>query len=222
MSHCQSWECKWHGCDTEATASMCDYAALHTAYDIPGDDKIRGCPPGDKCEKYEPDDRFMYQGTTHIDGKARAKMFVMIRRKPTAAAIKRHQTAWRNYQTQTAAAEQAHEKRVRRTRPKVKIDHEKALELYDKHYNDMEIALELGCSQYAVTRWRAENNLPGYYTINQKDRDCSLLKKYHAEGLSDGQIARLIGIPHSTVSTRRNALGLPANFAPKSGKKVEK
>lgn len=50
------------------------------------------------------------------------------------------------------------------------LDHDKALELYHKGANDVQIALACGCSKGTVQHWRNKNRLASNYFKNRKDR----------------------------------------------------
>jgi DNA-binding NarL/FixJ family response regulator len=39
------------------------------------------------------------------------------------------------------------------------------------------------------------------------------IREMHAQGLSDNKIGQQLGMAHSTVSARRNRMGLPAHFS---------
>lgn len=217
MSHCQMWDCVWHGTETAVDAPMCDYCVIHTNFYIPEDDAIRGCPPGDEntpCEKYRPGDTIEYVGNMNTGHGKYVLVPQKLRRiKPSPEQIKSHQQAWKIYQTKKLYDEEMKKKRCREKKAQatITIDAQKAEELYLKNFNDTEIALALGCSRYAVTRWRQETGRAGYYNINKPDSDCTLLKQYLAEGMTDREIARKLEISKSTVGTRRRRLGLPSN-----------
>ena len=218
MSHCQMWDCVWHGTELAADASMCDYCAIHTNLYIPEDDEIRGCPPGDEntpCEKYRPGDTIEYVGSMNTGHGNYVLIPQKLRRqKPTPEQIKSHQQAWKTYQTKKLYDEEMKKKRRREKKAQatITIDEKKAEELYCKGFNDTEIALTIGCSRYAVMRWRQQTGRAGFYKTNSVDADCTLLKQYIAEGKSDKEIARLLDVPKSTVGTRRRKLGLLPNY----------
>lgn len=109
----------------------------------------------------------------------------------------------------------------RRLDPKVD---EQRMELYNQGMSDCEIAVRQGVSQAAIAKWRNNHKLQR----NIQEKTKKWCKESFAErmelynkGLSDGQIAKELGLNTSTIMQWRHRRGLPALYEPASGQKKE-
>ncbi len=102
-----------------------------------------------------------------------------------------------------------------------RIDAERARALWREGMSDGAIARELGVSSPAIQQWRTREGLAarypgttkGFWSFSEEDA-----RELHAEGLSDGEIARRLGVHRKTISRWRYSRKLPCNFE-KRGRK---
>jgi len=95
------------------------------------------------------------------------------------------------------------------------------LELYNQGLTDDEIALLVGCSPNAVGKWRWRRGLPAHRKAVRRrgKKGCPYLDpaeherrlELYNQGLSDGQIAAIIGRHSSSIFFWRRRCGLPAH-----------
>lgn len=99
--------------------------------------------------------------------------------------------------------------------PKTLWDMELARRLYDEDATDSEIADAVGLSRQAVARWRKQNGLPSKHQPVGSARALSVdldeLRRLHAEGCSDAEIAERLGFGRAWIGELRMRLNLPAN-----------
>jgi len=97
--------------------------------------------------------------------------------------------------------------------------------LYRKGYNDREIADKTGVSHVAIFLWRKRRNLPANNNVGwkklSKEEENKRLELYK-QGLSDGEIAKKLGISQSTIADWRKARGLKPNIPPITKKTTHK
>ena len=87
MGQCQKWDCVWHGTELSPSAPWCEYCAIHTFYNIPDEPKVRGCEPGEGCDKYRPGKTFEYLDFKVINGKSYPWKRIFRRKPPTAKRL---------------------------------------------------------------------------------------------------------------------------------------
>lgn len=99
--------------------------------------------------------------------------------------------------------------------PKALWDQTLARKLYQKGATDAEIADAVGLSRQAVARWRKQNGLQSKHQPINAGRplkmDLEELRRLHAEGLSDSEIAERLGSGRAWVAELRLRMHLPAN-----------
>jgi DNA-binding CsgD family transcriptional regulator len=88
------------------------------------------------------------------------------------------------------------------------VDPDQFRELYEKGYNDREIADELGISQNVVSAFRRKLGLPSRFGIWFDVEKC---KELYYEGKTDRQIARELGLNDKHIFTWRERYRLPEN-----------
>lgn len=87
------------------------------------------------------------------------------------------------------------------------------MELYSKGMSDGEIARELKLSASAVRQWRVANSLPAHVsaeTLRIRQMGLERIKLYNA-GMSDREIAEVVGCSPDNIATWRGKQGLPPN-----------
>lgn len=89
--------------------------------------------------------------------------------------------------------------------------YEEIQELYDKGYNDLQIARELVIQRMPVRTWRYNLELPSNFTLLRKSR-LDEIQKLYDEGCSDRKIAREIGFDKKNVYNWRLERGLSSNW----------
>ena len=94
-------------------------------------------------------------------------------------------------------------------------EHEKAMQFYNEGYNDRMIAEAMYVSSRAVRDWRKRNGLERNYYVRKREtkntpENIEKIRKLKAAGKTDKEIARLLGIGHSTVTAYRKQAGIKA------------
>ena len=94
-------------------------------------------------------------------------------------------------------------------------EHETAMQFYNEGYNDRMIAEEMYIDVRTVGAWRKRNGLERNYYVRKRDtkntpENIEKIRKLKAIGKTDREIARLIGIGHSTVTAYRQRAGIKA------------
>lgn len=106
----------------------------------------------------------------------------------------------------------------RKSGPKEKYDWSIAKKLHEQGKSDSEIAEVMGCYASVVRLWRKRSNLP----INIKPRkkkvgkprfDWDKGRELYDQGMSDGQVAKILGCNKNSVQKWRERNHLPANRA---------
>lgn len=92
-----------------------------------------------------------------------------------------------------------------------KIDHDKALELYNAGMVDREIGKTLKFSTKSICDWRNRNNLPSNST---KYIDYDKVKEQYDLGKSDGEIAKELGCSPLSIFLWRKKNNLVATHTP--------
>jgi transposase-like protein len=88
------------------------------------------------------------------------------------------------------------------------IDSDQFRELYEKGYNDREIADELGISQNIISAFRRKLCLPSRFGIWFDIKKC---KELYDAGKTDRQIARELGLNDKNIFNWRERYRLPEN-----------
>lgn len=122
--------------------------------------------------------------------------------------------------------------------------HQRVRDLYEQGKTDKEIGAALGISSSHACSIRNQLGLPTRFNraeaarrlhaegvigrrlgaVGKEDIAAQLerLRVLHAEGLSDANIARALGVRQSSVRDARNALGLPRNIGVRLANKLAK
>lgn len=98
--------------------------------------------------------------------------------------------------------------------PKPFWDAELARKLYDENATDSEIADAVGLSRQAIARWRKQNGLQSKHQPGSAKAvgvDLDELRRLHAEGCSDAEIAEKLGFGRAWIGELRMRMNLPAN-----------
>lgn len=105
----------------------------------------------------------------------------------------------------TGKVVELHESRI-----KIKIDIDRARQLYDEGKNDKEIADELKCDRQAIGAWRRRSGLEANAKGGRKMiTDWNLGRQLYDEGYSDVAIARLLNTTRNAVYKWRRRNNLP-------------
>ena len=242
MGHCQRWDCRWHGRETGIYASMCDYCALHSQYNIPDEDKIRGCEgcrcdsiPKTECNimrrsgcrtsdgqmcaaaictKYDRGDAVTYYDNTN--GLKRTVVRAAVSERRITAHQRLYHAEQLNKQIEEIKKDAEESRKSERYGMRIEIDGKRAQLLYDEGKNDLAIARTMGVSGYAVRRWREMQQLPPQHRFD--DEACARLMELHATGMTDKEIAAAMGVSRNSVNVRRNRMGLQVNRSPRRKK----
>ena len=89
------------------------------------------------------------------------------------------------------------------------IDKDRFKKLYEKGYNDRQIAEEMGFTIDSISNYRRRIGLPSYRKYCDNNRCMELYQK----GYNDVQIANELGIAKNTVGIWRKRNGLPTQNA---------
>lgn len=94
-------------------------------------------------------------------------------------------------------------------------EHETAMQFYNEGYNDRMIAEAMYIDVRTVGAWRKRNGLERNTFVRQMEseytpKNIEKIRKLKAQGKTDREIARLIGIGHSTVTAYRKRAGIKA------------
>ena len=86
--------------------------------------------------------------------------------------------------------------------------------LYDKGLTDKQMAEELGIHKTTLVSWRNKHKLPLHPSRGNmlSDEDEALRRKLYRMGLSDGVIARKVGVAPITIYGWRHSRKLKPNF----------
>lgn len=93
------------------------------------------------------------------------------------------------------------------------VDQDRFIELYEKGYNDREIADELGLTQNIISAFRRKIGLPSRFGIWFDIKKC---KELYDAGKTDRQIARELGLNDKHIITWRERYRLPVNVHQKN------
>lgn len=116
--------------------------------------------------------------------------------------------------SRSAVPSPAIEKRIYASRRK--------MELYEKGMSDGEIARELKMSASAVRQWRVANCLPPHVsaeTLRLRQMGAERMELYNA-GMSDREIAEVVGCTPDNIATWRGKKGMPPNPGNDKGRHV--
>lgn len=212
MGQCQKWDCVWHGTELSPSAPWCEYCAIHTFYNIPDEPKVRGCEPGEGCDKYRPGKTFEYLDFKIINGKSYPWKRTFKRKPPTAKRLAKFLRQQKHLEHIKAVKEEnerkMRERYARRPAPA------EMLRLWELGKSDAQIARELDCMPDRVRAWRGENNLREGSKGKHTKFDPQAFEKYYALGLDDGELALLLNVSKGCVQGYRQEAGLPANRPP--------
>ena len=92
-----------------------------------------------------------------------------------------------------------------------RMDKTRAQELYERGFNDREIADKLGCACVTVRHWRQRQGLPHNYQHSAVPPE-DIMKLYR-EGKTDKEICLGLGISSGSLSKWRKKRGLPPNLS---------
>ena len=212
MGKCQKWDCVWHGTELSASAPWCEYCAMHTFYNIPDEPKIRGCEPGEGCDKYRPGKTFEYIDHKIINGKVYPWKRTFKRKPPTAKRLAKFLRQQKHMEHIKAVKEENERKmRERYARRPAPAEMQR---LWEMGKSDAQIARELECMPDRVRAWRGENNLREGSKGKHTKFEPQVFERYYALGLDDGELALLLNVSKGTVQAYRQEAGLPANRPP--------
>lgn len=218
-NRCLKFECRWHGTSLDVDAPFCDYCYLHAVYNIPYDPPVRGCEPGEGCDKYNPGKYIEHLQTVTVDGRGHAFKAKILRRQPPEEGVERLKKILERMQKE----EQRRENREKLFRESEDYTPNEAdIEvMYEKNFCDSAIARALGCSAVKIKIWRELNSLPEGVLKARSTVNVERIKFYHARGLSNNDIATLCRISHKTVAEYLGRMGLESNYAYNNGTKSE-
>lgn len=103
-------------------------------------------------------------------------------------------------------------------KPPVKMDRERALELYRQGKTDPEIGEMLGVHRTTVALWRRQAGLPPNAHGGKPCMvDGTAARSLYRQGLYDREIAERLGVSESTIARWRKREGLPGNGGRQDG-----
>lgn len=94
-------------------------------------------------------------------------------------------------------------------RKRVLIDEQKFFELYEQGKTWSDIAREMGVSVATISLFAKKRGIKSNFKYKKEGLD--IIKKLHAQGLTDSEIARQTGFSSSKVQENRSTLGLTVN-----------
>lgn len=215
MGECLRFDCVWHGTMLYEDAPFCEYAVLHSIYDIPGDTPCRLCEPGERCTKFRAGNSFKI-AENFTNGSTRTPVIrTIVRAKPSPKKVEKF---LKNLEALRKQREAAEKKRLEAMK---NVTDEQIKELYNKGFSDVAIARTLRCEKDTVTRWRELNGLDMGVRSERAEVDLKKILFYYEHGLSDRDIATLCKCSVPTVAKYRARLKLPCNYQQNRPKKAK-